>query len=179
MSEARKTRVRLIEKFVRIAENLYRIRNFHTHTAIINGLCHQAVCSLNQTMQDLTPRCRSDLDQQMFYVGKETGWKSYSPSEGIRLPIIDVILSDIMSLEDAQPDEVNGLINYEKCKALYESVGLVQCIQQRNYNLQPVVQITKIITKLPEIMSLDEMLEAGNKVESRKQTAVNITQALP
>lgn len=122
----------------------------------------------------------------MSHLGKETGFKTYSPAEGIRLPAMSVhhprisrqsdtldsdsILNDIMAIEDSLPDDMDNLINYEKCRSIYESVRLFQSIQQRTYNLQPVIQITRTISKLPDPMPLDDLIELAYKMEARRQT---------
>ncbi|PRP84110.1 hypothetical protein PROFUN_04101 [Planoprotostelium fungivorum] len=168
--DTKRQRGRTIERFVKMAENLHRLRNFHTHFAVVRGLSHESVTSLTQTIADLTPKARAELDVQIHSMGRENGFKHYNPSESVRLPNFDHVLSEISSVEESQPDDVNNLVNFSKCRLIYESVGLLQAIQARHYNLQPVTQIMRILLNLPKRMTDDDLLEMGHRAEPRRHS---------
>jgi len=170
--ETKRHRVRSIERFIKIADNLYRLKNFHTHSAVVKGLSNNSVASLTQTIQELSPKARTDMEIHISYLNKEMGFKGYTPADAVRLPPLEHILNDINAIEESQPDEIAGLINFAKCRAIYESVGLLQSIQGRHYNLQPVIQITKPLLNLPPTMTNQELEEMAFRIEPRRYSVM-------
>jgi hypothetical protein len=61
-----------------------------------------------------------------------------------------VYLTDLVFI-DENPDYISGLINYAKRKLINSVISTFSQFQHIPYNLQPVYQITNLLSKLPSM----------------------------
>jgi len=166
----KRNRARMIEKYIKIAENLKQLKNFQTLFAVLTGLNSSVVTRLNQTFLEIAPRSRETLNDLMQIISREENYKNYR--EFLRysalpcLPFGDVILKDLLAIEDTHPDHINNLVNFQKRQLLYRAITGIQGYQQRPFNLQPVHQIATFLSNFP-IKEEKELYELSYKCEPK------------
>lgn len=61
-----------------------------------------------------------------------------------------MLLKDLQNIEENHPDYVGNLINFHKRRLTFKIMTDLQTYQQTPYNLQPIIQITKLLNKVPK-----------------------------
>lgn len=152
-----RSRVRMMTRFIKIAEALRKLNNFNSLMAILAGLGNAAVHRLKFTKEEqpvAVQRVLGDLskimsNEQAFRLYRETLVRADPPC----IPYLGVYLTDLTFIEDGNPKEIihpeskKGLINFYRRKLVYNVISLVQQYQQLSYNLQPVYQIAQFFQK--------------------------------
>jgi len=165
----KKNRAKVLERWIKIAENLRTLKNFQTLFAVLEALNSTHVIRLSQTIAELPPRCKEVMNDFQAIVAKDNNYANYREmlkySATPCIPFLDVMLSDILTTEDQNPDIISGLINFHKRQLLYRSITAVQGYQQIPYNLQPVHQIAVFLYNFVE-KSEEELKDLSYKCES-------------
>ncbi|KAJ8256626.1 hypothetical protein COCON_G00187780 [Conger conger] len=121
-------RAQVFTKFIHVAQELRSLQNFNTLMAVIGGLCHSCISRLKDTAsllpQDVT-KVLSELTDLLSSRGNYRAYRRvYRDCSGFKLPILGVHLKDLMSLNEALPDYLQGdKINLGKLQHLYSNIA--------------------------------------------------------
>nr|KAG5692524.1 hypothetical protein BaRGS_018729 [Batillaria attramentaria] len=116
-------RADVITKFINVAQHLRVLQNFNTLMAIVGGLSHSALARLSKTIACLPSESQKLLMEYTELLSSNNNFsnyrKVYHSCTGFKIPILGVHLKDIISLQTALPDKVEGgLLNFRKMAQL-------------------------------------------------------------
>eukprot|EP01111_Echinosteliopsis_oligospora_P014929 TRINITY_DN5748_c1_g1_i1.p1 TRINITY_DN5748_c1_g1~~TRINITY_DN5748_c1_g1_i1.p1 ORF type:complete len:673 (+),score=164.12 TRINITY_DN5748_c1_g1_i1:79-2019(+) len=139
-------RARIMAKFIRIAEYLMKpLNNFNTAMAILAGLNASSVHRLKWTREEMPRQVHQVYESLQAALSSNQAYREYrnllSHANPPCIPYLGVYLTDLTFVEDGNPDDIHGLINFTKRKYVYLSIDKVKQYQDTAYNLQPVYQI--------------------------------------
>lgn len=83
-----------------------------------------------------------------------------------------VYLTDLVYVEEANQDMINGLINFGKRKQLYEVIFKLQRCQTEQYVLHPIPQISVLLRTLPTRFTDEELFALSTKCEPKGTTDI-------
>ncbi|XP_056296512.1 RAS guanyl-releasing protein 4 isoform X2 [Pseudoliparis swirei] len=121
-------RAQVFTKFIHVAQKLRALQNFNTLMAVTGGLCHSSISRLKDTSNLLPPDVTKALSEMTELLSSHSNYinyrRVYNVCSGFKVPILGVHLKDLISLNEALPDYVNGdKINLSKLEHLYSNIG--------------------------------------------------------
>ncbi|ELT99497.1 hypothetical protein CAPTEDRAFT_154022 [Capitella teleta] len=142
-------RADVIVKFVNVAMRLREIQNYNTLMAVVGGLTHSSLARLSKTNACLPSDTQKVLMDFTELVSSSNNFSTYRKSlhqsEGFRIPILGVHLKDLILLNTALGDKVEGeLINFRKMVQL--SLTFSQLMQVATSSLPVEVNMDLVNT---------------------------------
>lgn len=150
-----KERVKVIKKFIDLAEELRALGNFNGVMQIISGLGNASIYRLKHSW-DALPKQSTDLYEQLTGLMANNGsfrryrehLKQVNPPT---IPYLGISLTDLTFIYEGSRDSTSdGLINFTKCKCVAEIIKSVMQYQQTSYHFVTVPVIRDYI-KYPTI----------------------------
>ncbi|ELR16435.1 nucleotide exchange factor RasGEF, putative, partial [Acanthamoeba castellanii str. Neff] len=118
LQEKAKDRKKVSEKFIQLAECLRKINNFNTLMGIIAGLNTASVNRLKAIKTDMSKKLLSSFQKMETLMHPQSAFKNYRESlheaSPPCIPYLGVYLTDLTFIEDGNPDESEGLVNFYK-----------------------------------------------------------------
>jgi hypothetical protein len=146
------TKSRMIEKYIKIAENLKTLKNYQTLFAVLAGLNSPNISKLISGSSDISPRSKEILNELLSNTKPLDKYKELLKfSEPPCIPYLNAFLNEILEIEMKYPDQIGNLINFQKRQFLFKSIVKFQQYQQKPYNLQPVHQIATFLNNFSKI----------------------------
>ncbi|EGG13835.1 regulator of chromosome condensation domain-containing protein [Cavenderia fasciculata] len=149
-----KSRATVIAHFLAIAQGCFELNNFTGVAAIIYGLNNATVSKLKKTWSKLS----KDSFNTYEYLEKiVTPMKNYISLRHIMAtvqppctPFIGTYLKDLTFIEDGNPPQIGGLINFYKQRKISEVIFQIQQFQQVLYtNITPNITIRDYLLAAP------------------------------
>ncbi|KAJ3452408.1 ras guanine nucleotide exchange factor i-related [Anaeramoeba flamelloides] len=169
-TEGLKNRAHVLRKFIKIANNLYKLNNFNSCYSILAGIESSAVHRLKFTFEELSAKYLEYLGNLKTIMSSKGSYKNYRTLiETITppcIPYLGIFLTDLTFIEDGNPDYINGLINFTKRKLNYRVIEKIKKFQKAPYNLHPVHQITTFLNKFPH-QEKSTLYKLSLKIEPR------------
>ncbi|KAL6072757.1 Exosome complex component CSL4 [Balamuthia mandrillaris] len=170
-------RVKVFNKFIRIAEELKELNNFHLLQAFMAGFSNSAVLRLKWTKAKLAKTAKNSLEQLEQLTSMESSFKHYrtllAATSPPAIPYVGVCLQDLTFIEDGNRNKVGKLINFQKHKLVHNVITTVTRFQKTPYNLEKVESVQNFLAALPT--ADDKKLYALSlKVEPRNAGRVDI-----
>jgi len=176
----KKQKSKMMTKFIKIAEHLRALNNFNTLMAILNGVNHPSVKQLKKHISDELDRnylkSLSELtklvpnDKASDKVNDKAN-KPYQEAlytaEPPCTPYLGFYLQSLSDIEEQNPDNIQGLINFDKRSLVAKVIKEIQTYQQSPYNLQPVHQIAAFLNKF-ETRTEEELTQLSSQILSGK-----------
>ncbi len=81
-------------------------------------------------------------------------------------------MTDLTFADDANPDEINGLINFGKYELMYNIIEEIQQYQQISYTFEYVDHIASFLCELPQNSDKD-MFELSKQAEPKGILSTN------
>lgn len=166
-----KKRVALVKKFLQIMKVLERLNNFSSLLALIAGLNNASVSRLKFTFGELTKKKIETLRRLESKMSSENSYKNYR--EALRtalppvVPYIGVFLMDLTMIEEGNPDEIDGLINFQKLSMIYQVIEKVQRYQQDPYEFTPTESLLTFLLDPPHVADEKELYRLSVQREPR------------
>eukprot|EP01132_Coremiostelium_polycephalum_P008012 gene8012-9857_t len=156
----KKSRSKMIDKFIKIMECLRTLNNFQTLHSVYLGLQKIYTSSENtqNTVDLFTIRAKEIMTEHDNLFSRNDKFKTYREVLGSAkpcIPLVMVLQEDIAFIERDQPSLMNNLINFVKRQNLYAIISKIEQYQLSPYNLQPVHQVSTFVNKLPKISDSD------------------------
>lgn len=172
-SDLRRRRALLI-KFIEMAENFRALNNFNGIYEIIGGLTNAAVYRMQQTWDGITPRHREIIDSFKALMSHTNSYqnirKELANCSPPCIPYIGVFQTDLVFLEDGNPDVVNGLINFTKRQKMAAVIMEIQTYQHAPYNIKEMPYLREVLAEriLLDLWDDDRLYSRSLELEPRK-----------
>jgi len=157
-------RVKMIEKYIRIAEHLHNISNFNTLIAVIAGLNISAVNRMKHTWDQVNKKQRESLAKMQEVFSPSNSFKLYrntirvATSKGAVMPYLGVVLGDLTFAEDGNTDYLDNnpnLCNFRKREIICKIIRELLLNQQTAYNFPVDEAIRAYVTEVPYVEDRD------------------------
>jgi len=169
-------RAAVFKRFVKIATKCRELNNFNSLFAIYCGLTANPIHRLKRTKETVNAKFMKKLDEfrELFKGDKNSRnfrrvlQTTLTPC----IPHLGIFLSDLTFTEDGNPDELLGMINFQKRAKLAERIRWIKQYQQEGYQLEPVDIIQLWFRKMFRIVDADTLYKMSKEVE---ETMVDAT----
>eukprot|EP01088_Endostelium_zonatum_P011047 TRINITY_DN2483_c0_g1_i2.p1 TRINITY_DN2483_c0_g1~~TRINITY_DN2483_c0_g1_i2.p1 ORF type:complete len:697 (+),score=175.79 TRINITY_DN2483_c0_g1_i2:205-2295(+) len=140
-----KERVKRFERIINVAECLMRLNNYQTTMAIIGGLNNSAILRLKTMRAQANRKTVETLEAIEQTMKSEGNYKTYrgsiKNSPPPKVPFLAVTLSDLIFIEDGNPNFLAGatgmeLIHWEKRAMVYRVISELTGCQGEGFNLK-------------------------------------------
>ena len=173
----KKNRVKLVEKWIRVAGACLDLNNLNGVMTILSGLGGTCVYRLKHTWARVDPPLLQRLDHlkalmspSQNYAAYRTYLKQLNPP---CVPYIGCFLTDLTFTDDAMPtfrDESETIINFAKCMQTSNLISALLNYQQPAYSLTSVgfiqhLLITKWLDQ-SKLYNVDTLLAISRTLES-------------
>jgi hypothetical protein len=165
-------RARRITDFVFVAEHLHRLHNYCTLLSILNGLAHPAITRLKKSFakcDKVTSRKMEDL-QQLARPGENCKLlrdelkKASNPC----IPYLGLYMSDLTFLDNGNPNfHGDGLINFSKCRLIYNQIRDLILRQDKPYNFEEVPALHDSLMRF-HFLDSEVLYDVSSQREPRK-----------
>eukprot|EP00002_Diphylleia_rotans_P026308 TRINITY_DN5235_c0_g1_i1.p1 TRINITY_DN5235_c0_g1~~TRINITY_DN5235_c0_g1_i1.p1 ORF type:complete len:1064 (+),score=174.50 TRINITY_DN5235_c0_g1_i1:133-3324(+) len=168
-----KDRTVVCSKVYQIAKALRDYNNFNSMFAVMSGLGTSAVHRLKFTKQGISRPLSTDMEQlegltktdKSFTAIRQT-LRSIDPP---CIPYFGMYLTDLTFIDDGNPDQLNGLINFRKRDLTYSIISEIQQYQNLGYNFQENSSIRSLIIHAAVLEDKD-LYEESLRREPRQAT---------
>lgn len=169
--ENSKNQTKLISKFIKVAQKMQQLRNYHGTFEMLSGLNFTAVQRL-QAMKKLPSSDVSSLKKLENLMSPSGNFKSYRNLDTTppTLPYLAISLRDLTFINDGNPDYIgNNLINFQKMVLFDEQIQKILKCQSTPYSLTRKEEIKSQLTNL-YCVEEDELVKfATNKTDEKRQ----------
>ncbi|XP_069602376.1 ral guanine nucleotide dissociation stimulator-like 2 isoform X3 [Ranitomeya imitator] len=190
-------RARVIEKWVRVAEECWNLRNFSSVYAILSALQSTSVHRLKRVWAETSREIQRSYQEmsevfsekdnyarmrELLFQSQETSdvtTKKHSPrsrdprATGV-IPYLGVFLTDLVMLDSAIRDQLeNGYLNFEKRRKEFESLSQIRILQTvcLGYRFTPDPHFAGWFQKL-RLTSEEESYRLSCDIESNQDPTV-------
>eukprot|EP00698_Gefionella_okellyi_P018319 TRINITY_DN547_c0_g1_i1.p1 TRINITY_DN547_c0_g1~~TRINITY_DN547_c0_g1_i1.p1 ORF type:complete len:563 (-),score=100.42 TRINITY_DN547_c0_g1_i1:341-2029(-) len=147
----------VISRITRVAAYLRQMNNFNTMMALKCALAHTAVKRLKTTFSELPEPVNAAYSAMDNLLSSDNSFAKYreclrAHTPGVPLiPFLGVHLRDVIFIEDGNPALMGPfkLINFQKCRMLYDVIARVAHAQHCPYNYHPIAQFRTLFFMLP------------------------------
>jgi hypothetical protein len=170
-----KKRTKLISKVIDIAWNLFEMQNFSSAVSIISGLDNAAVYRLKFSKQKVKPSLLEKYEDLRRFINPQESYKAYrallSKAVPPCIPHIGILLTDLVFIEDGNPDLIDSnLINFHKKRLAINNIMQFNLHQKSPYNFQKVDIIQDYLDKEMEDLENitdQDLFQISLKIEPR------------
>jgi len=142
-----KRRVKILERFISIAERLRELQNFNSLLAIVASLQSSPVYRLRTTWQAVDSKCKERYRMLQEEVSREGNFETYRnillTTSPPCVPYLGLILTDITFITDGLPGFLpDGSVNFQQKKLLAQSLEAIAHLQKTSFPFEvlPAVQ---------------------------------------
>jgi len=145
----KKARAHLISHFVDTAELCMEYNNLSSVTAIIYSLSSSPISRLKKTWEKVSKDTMAKFDKLSDIVSP---FKNYTKLRAVMttmqppcVPFLGILLKDLLFIDEGNPAEVGGLINFYKHRKVAEKVFLILQYQHTRYQFPVTMPIREYI----------------------------------
>jgi Leucine-rich repeat (LRR) protein len=162
-------------KIVKLAVLLREMGNYHMLYALVTGWNNSAVSRLKWTIEKLPKATKTNITELETLMSMEGSFKNYREAlkrvgNASCIPYIGILTKDLTFIEDGNPNEINGLINWYKRRLVHVIVGEYLRPALVPFRMPPVVvngiHIREIMKNL-SILDDNAVYDASLKAEPR------------
>ena len=154
----------------------YQLNNFSSLMACLGGLNNAAILRLKHTKSSVPKRTIEMLDNLMAIMSPEKSYSVYRNTlkqvQPPVVPYIGVFLSDLTML-DENPNNIDGLINFDKRRHIHKSIRTIELLQTSNYLLEEVPMIKSFILQIQDRKD-DDLYNLSLQIEPRGVEKVDL-----
>jgi len=176
--KAVRTRAKLLQKIINIAEELNKLNNFHLLSAFISAISNYAIDRLVFTLARLSKRHRAILSDLSAMMSMEGSFKNFrnalAAAKPPCVPFLGVYLTDLIFIGEGNPDMIENRVNFVKHKFVYGVISTIQAYQTTVYNLEAVDSIQNFLDTLPQLPE-KEVYKLSLEIEPRGATRADIS----
>ncbi|MDP2438482.1 MAG: RasGEF domain-containing protein, partial [archaeon] len=172
-------RAKRFEKLIRIADVLLERNNFQTLMAFLGGMNNASVSRLKFTKEVLSKKAVAKLTELEKLMNMESSYAKYREALTQRqppiIPYVGVYLSDLTFVEDGNPDQIDGLINFSKYQLAYDTISKIETYKVVKSTPSPSPENTEICRVLLDIPLHSEKQLYEMSLEREPRGAVKCT----
>ncbi len=151
-----KARVKLLEKFVRIAHELRKLNNYHLAMAFLVAFNNSAISRLKWTFAKLPKKVTQMLRDVETLMSMEGSFKQYRGAleqvDTPCVPYVGVALTDLTFVEEGNPNKQDSKIYFVKQRFVHNIVNQLLRFQHLSYSgIQPVDSLVHFINGQPKL----------------------------
>merc|ERR1711862_578538 len=150
-----RSRAKMFQRFITIANELRLLNNYHLVSAIVSGINNCAIGRLKFTHARISKSHRQILQELESVVSMEGSFKNFREALAAAgppaIPFMGAYLTDLVFIADGNPDKIGNRINFVKHKFVYNVVARIQTYQTVVYNLEEVDSIQQFLLSLPQL----------------------------
>lgn len=173
-----KTRAKTFQQWVETAIAFREINNFHGVFAVICGLTHRSVQRLKDTlkiaMKSMSRSMKKSYEELIDLCDLQNDFHNYRPSIASAvepcIPFIGCLQRDLIYVQEAYPNKIDGLINFQKCTACISLIRQVERFQNEPFKFTPNEEIQYLIAEssFPELPDTAGMMKLSIEKEKKK-----------
>ncbi|KAK2706910.1 hypothetical protein QYM36_014817, partial [Artemia franciscana] len=127
-------RAESIVKLVAVTKKLLELRNYNSLMAVVGGLSHSSLARLTRTAACIPVEAQRDLAEFAELLSSNSNFANYRRAihecKGFKIPILGIHLKDLISVNVAMEDFVDGeLLNFRKMQQLASIFQELQEVQ--------------------------------------------------
>ncbi|MDP2439680.1 MAG: Ras guanine nucleotide exchange factor [archaeon] len=170
------TRGKLYTKILKVLQCLYELQNFNGVMSIVVAFNLAAVPRLKKTI-GLVDSALIEAFHTIEALMSPTGsYKTYREAlhsaNGPCIPYIGLFLADLTFIEEGNPSEIDGLINFEKPNLIGKILRDLRTFQSNPYTFPPIEPLHSLLFVLPQIHNEKFLFEASLEREPRVPRAL-------
>lgn len=159
VSEERiRNRVKRYMKFIKIAQALRQMHNYHTLMAILGGLNEGPVYRLKFTKAEIPPKFQQAITELQNVMSAEGSYNAYrlelAAATPPCIPYLGVYLRDLTYFDEGGGG-ADGMINFKSKKNVYSVIQIIQKYQTTQY---PFKANERAYNHLKSISGLDDAM---------------------
>lgn len=135
-----RSRVKRYMKFIKIAQALRQMHNYHTLMAILGGLNEGPVYRLKYTKAELPPKFQQTMTELQNVMSADGSYNAYrlelAGATPPCIPYIGVYLRDLTYFDEGAGGS-DGMINFKSKKNVYSVIQIIQKYQATPYQFKP------------------------------------------
>ncbi|CAJ0946072.1 unnamed protein product [Ranitomeya imitator] len=168
-------RARVIEKWVRVAEECWNLRNFSSVYAILSALQSTSVHRLKRVWAETSREIQRSYQEMSEVFSEKDNYARMRELlfQGV-IPYLGVFLTDLVMLDSAIRDQLeNGYLNFEKRRKEFESLSQIRILQTvcLGYRFTPDPHFAGWFQKL-RLISEEESYRLSCDIESNQDPTV-------
>jgi len=148
-------RVKMMSKFIKIAECLRQLNNYHLLMAIVSSFSSAAVARLKWTRAKLAKRPKQILEDLETLMSPKGSFRNYrlalDNSALPAMPYLGVCIQDLTFIHEGNPDKVESRINFQKRELVYEVIIKIRGYQEVAYTLELNPELAQTLIDLPTL----------------------------
>uniref|UniRef100_A0A6B2KYD9 Ras-GEF domain-containing protein n=1 Tax=Arcella intermedia TaxID=1963864 RepID=A0A6B2KYD9_9EUKA len=148
-----KQRADVIRKFIKIAEYVFELKDFHSLMGIVVGLSTSSINRLKKSWALLEEEETSIFKELETLVSPQSSFKCYREKltrvEPPCVPTLAVYLSDLTFIDEGNNDLVDNKINIAKKELIYKVISKVQLYQTNTYPIRRLEPLYNYLNVLP------------------------------
>mmetsp|Transcript_7790 Transcript_7790/g.9650 ORF Transcript_7790/g.9650 Transcript_7790/m.9650 type:complete len:604 (+) Transcript_7790:463-2274(+) len=166
-----KARAVLLNRFIVIAEESRALRNYNAVMSILSGLQSAPIYRLQHTWNLLPDESWDIWDSLNHLMSNDNNYANYrkliKDSEQPSVPYIGVFLTDLVFIEESQPDYITNtnLINVTKLELTASVLFLLETCKRGEYNITPIPSLEACLLAIPKVMTEEEQKEKSLQLE--------------
>lgn len=172
--EVLKVRVKRLSTMISIANECRLLNNFNAVFEILSGMDLASVHRLKQTWSALDKHSRATYDDLKQLISLDYNFRNIRHQilfvEPPCLPYIGIFLTDLVFIEDGNPNFVHGRINFFKHRKLARLIRSIMTYQNTPYKLTPISEVQQQFQDV-QPMSENELYTQSLLREPRQPSA--------
>ncbi|XP_024910951.1 RAS guanyl-releasing protein 4 isoform X2 [Cynoglossus semilaevis] len=169
-------RAQVFTKFIHVAQKLRALQNFNTLMAVTGGLCHSSISRLKDTSNLLPPDVTKALSEMTELLSSCSNYSNYrrvyNECSGFKVPILGVHLKDLISLNEALPDFIEGdKINLGKLQHLYSNINDLLAIHNSTPPFEANKDLLHLLTSI--MINYDQNQDGYISLEDFEKISAN------
>ena len=146
-------RIKVFEKFIKVASFLRKLGNFSALMAVLIGLGQSATSRLNHTKNALSAESKKLLSELETVMNPQKSFSNYRSAlracKPPSIPYLGVYLQDLTFIEDGNPEQIDGLVNFERLGLVYGVLKEVLLYQNQSYAIPVLEPMSTLLISLP------------------------------
>merc|ERR1712137_352953 len=161
-------RISAFVKFLEIAFELRKLNNFNGLLSFIGGVSNSAVYRLKHTREGIPGPLMEKFDELRTLMNAQNSYKIYRETlHSISPPVVPYVgmyLQDLTFINDGNPNNIDGLINFRKRVLIYRVIEEFQQYQQASYQITPDKKFLMFVSCIDKVTE-EELMGLSKKHE--------------
>ncbi|KAH3760071.1 cell division control protein [Pelomyxa schiedti] len=177
------TRIRVLERFIELADYLEQLQNYNALMEVIAGLTNSIVHRMKKTWTGISPWHSTTFDScKHLMESTKNNARLRQKLHNIHppcIPYLGVYLTDLTFIEEGNPTWIEDKVNFTKCRLQATVILEVQQYQQAPYCLEPVLLLAEWLNTRGSASTEELCYKKSCLLEPKDTTAEETPAELP